>query len=296
METESRLKVRVLEYVKHLVLVMSEPDFDGRVSSSLAFRYVRPKYMRQLNEITMYIQGEHQNYRKFFKGLAQYAHPVKLNLYIPMFNFSFNSRWTRLPMLKDIDTCKTLNIQSLTLRAHQLMWLGSVIESIRDFKNLRKLCLTSVYSNRPGGSLEPLSAMSAFFHELENLEHLTLYIPADGFVWNLPPKVWHLDTHMGLFRNLPDNKSMFSSITVLELSLENGFSRNTPRLDFVPPFTSLKSLALDEINDITGSSHEFKGLIFCFVASNPGLINIGIERGKMLHADTFRDEALRYKL
>lgn len=275
MEKQPQQSTRVLQYVKHLLLAMEGWDIQAR--SSLAFRYVCPQYMPLLNEITMNIESHDLQYRAFFKGLAQYAQPVKLNLYISL----DHGRWNYMPMLKDIDTCRTMNIQSLTMHAHRFRCSNSQVELIRDFKNLRELRLIA---DSPEDSSDrtrkSVAAMSEAFHSLDNLEHLTLHFPQEEFIWNLPPKVWYLKTHIGLLKNLPEDRSMFSSVTFLELFLSDPFSHNTDLSDLAFPFTSLKALSLYE--GLACCCKEPMPFILRALASNPGLTKLAYESDDLL--------------
>lgn len=271
MGRECRPNFRVLKYVKHLVLAVRKPGINTKSNkSSLAFRYVRPEYMPLLNEVSIDIHCDHKHYRMLFKGLAQYAHSVKLNLYITL----HCCEWISMPMFENIDTCKALNIQSLTLLACSEWFSPGLIKSISDFKSLRKLCLIS-RCERPERARARVGAMSLFFNKLEKLEHLTLDIPREGFVWNLPPKVWYLNAHIGLFHELPED--MFSSVKVLELPPWDRFSPYSGRNPLVldPPFTSLVSLGVHDTSRYNNKAFEL--LIRRFVASNPGLTNLAPE-------------------
>lgn len=276
-ERELEVKIRVLQYVQHLVLTVEHGE------STIPFQHVRPEQMPLLNEITMNFESDHKECQVLVEGLTRYTEPVKVNLYIYLQHnrgplLSEIEHWNKLninlqhgggtgiPLLTDIGACKTLNIQTLVLKFRDSYYTENVFEPIRHLKNLRTLRIIAYNQHLHEPSLTSVSAMSAFFHELENLEHLTLDIPADGFIWNLPPKVQYLKVHLGLFRKLPNDLSMFSGVTALELDLSHS-SRET-LLDFDFPFTSLKSLMLYTDKD----SEPF---IRRLVASNPGLINIG---------------------
>lgn len=265
------IPISVMNHVQHLIISL---DFDGyrcNTNDVPVHSMICPKYMSSLKEITFLFDpscnSQDDDVKSVGRGLKEYTTPIRSHMLI----ITNNQMNPEVEFLKLLDIYSTIESFRLLLDS-PVTFQQSLLTQLTMMENLKSLMITQEAPESleavPGNiTMSEIHRSLACFTKLEKLELLLGdYTSEQDFEWNLPENLKRLSTSLEMFKPeyLPNDLTMFDSVTFLEIGMSASQFSDIPNL----PFRNLNSFQLAYLS--SGQIPVLKG----FIDSNPGLVNL----------------------